>query len=155
LNSFPASNKKIKTSPPDILPGGPATNAAVAFAALNGDASLASATGKNPFMDCIREDLAMNNIVHYDFIPSVVKNPILATVVTSKNNGDRNIFTHHPEKITPDISAAEITEIVKPDIFMMDGFYPETVAEAAKICRLKGYLLLWIAAAGNLSMNSP
>jgi len=138
VEKFPASNKKIKTKPPNILVGGPATNAAVAFAVLNGGASLASATGKNPFTDFVREDLAMNNILHYDFIPSVAKNPVLASVITSENNGDRNIFTHHPEEITPEITAADIAVLVEPDIFMMDGFYPETVAEAARICKLKG-----------------
>ena len=40
--------------------------------------------------------------------------------------------------ITPEVSAADIVELTEPDIFMMDGFFPETVAEAAKICRLKG-----------------
>jgi sugar/nucleoside kinase (ribokinase family) len=138
VESFPASNKKIKTGPPDLLIGGPATNAAVAFAALNGEAILASATGKNHFTNFIREDLIMNSIVHYDFIPSVAKNPILATVITSKNNGDRNIFTHHPEEITPEVTAADIAVLVEPNIFMIDGFYPETVTEAAKICKLKG-----------------
>ena len=34
VNEFPASNRKIKTNPPDLFVGGPATNAAVAFAKL-------------------------------------------------------------------------------------------------------------------------
>ena len=36
VDSFPASNVKVKTHPPEIMVGGPATNAAVAFAHLNG-----------------------------------------------------------------------------------------------------------------------
>jgi sugar/nucleoside kinase (ribokinase family) len=138
VDIFPVSNKKVKTAPPGILTGGPATNAAIAFAALNGEADLASATGKNAFSDYIREDLKTNNILHHDFIPSSEINPILATVITSENNGDRNIFTHHPLEITPEVTAADIVELAVPDIFMMDGFYPETVEEAAKICRHKG-----------------
>ena len=51
VETFPASNIKVKTAPPGILIGGPATNAAIAFAALNGTAALASATGKNAFSD--------------------------------------------------------------------------------------------------------
>jgi sugar/nucleoside kinase (ribokinase family) len=138
VESFPASNKKVKTAPPDILIGGPATNAAIAFATLNGGASLASATGKNPFTDFIREDLKTNRIEHYDLIPSVAINPVLASVITSEKNGDRNIFTHHPEDIKPEVTAVKILEKVNPDIFMADGFYPEVVAEAAKICKSKG-----------------
>jgi sugar/nucleoside kinase (ribokinase family) len=138
VESFPKPDKKVKTAPPDILVGGPATNAAVAFAALNGGANLTSATGINPFSGFIREDLAWNCITHYDLIPSVIRNPVLATVITSENNGDRNIFTHHPEEIKPEVTVVEIFEKVHPEIFMADGFYPGTVTEAASLCKKRG-----------------
>ena len=53
VETFPGSNRKVKTATPDILVGGPATNAAVAFAHLNGRAFLASAAGRNSFSCCV------------------------------------------------------------------------------------------------------
>lgn len=138
VHSFPASNTKIKTAPPQILVGGPATNAAVAFSVLNGSSCLASATGRNPFKTIIQNDLNDNRITHFDFIPSAEQNPVLASVVTSYHNGDRNIFTHHPEEIIPEVAAVEIVKQVKPNVFLMDGFYAETVAEAAAFCKKSG-----------------
>ena len=49
VDTFPESNRKVKTEAPEIFVGGPATNAAVAFAKLNNGAFLASPVGKNPF----------------------------------------------------------------------------------------------------------
>ena len=57
VEEIPRSNTKIKTEIPDILVGGPATNAAVAFAYLNKTATLASPVGLNAFSTFIDQDL--------------------------------------------------------------------------------------------------
>ncbi len=131
VDKFPASNKKIKTDAPELLVGGPATNAAVAFATLDGGASLVSAVGKNSFLMYIENDFKENNIHHYNLTGSVECNPILATVVTSIINGDRTIFTHHPEPIVSEFSSVELFRLVSPQIILLDGFYPEAFMELA------------------------
>lgn len=137
-DAFPPANKKIKTHPPEILVGGPATNAAVAFSYLNKSAFLASATGNNSFSEFIENDCKTTGIQHFDLIETQHKNPVIASVITSGNNGDRNIFTHHPETINPSITPEYLFEITNPQILLLDGFYPEFSIACAKMAKEKG-----------------
>jgi sugar/nucleoside kinase (ribokinase family) len=138
VDSFPTSNKKVKTEPPAILTGGSATNAAVAFSHLNTRAFLATAVGSNPFSVFIKNDLAACNVRQFDLIENQFKNAVMASVVTSGDNGDRTIFTHHPEEIKPEITPAKLLADTNPDILMLDGFYPEFSTECAQIAKRKG-----------------
>lgn len=135
VDKFPDANKKIKTCAPDILVGGPATNAAVAFSWLNDGAFLASATGNNSFSNFIANDFYRNKIQHFNLTGSLECNPVLASVITSVSNGHRNIFTHYPEAIVPEVSAGELIREVKPQIVLLDGFYPEFSVELARNLR--------------------
>ncbi|QGY47262.1 sugar kinase [Maribellus comscasis] len=137
VEEFPVSNVKLKSQPPDILVGGPATNAAVVFAKLNGNASLISAVGKNPFCDFVKNDFHQVNVNLTDLMEGEEFSPILALVVSSLKNGDRNIFTHHPKAICPKIAAEYLIESELPDIVMFDGFYPEVGIECAKIAKAR------------------
>lgn len=138
VDAFPEPNKKIKTTKPDVLVGGPATNAAVAFAKLNGKASLASATGVNAFSTFVANDFQLTGIKHFDLIHRQEINPVLATVVTSAENGDRTIFTHTPDTITPEFQPVQLFTNVNPDIILLDGFYPEFGIEVAQAARNRG-----------------
>lgn len=131
VDEFPPSNKKIKTNPPDILVGGPATNAAVAFSHLNQGANLATVVGENSFSSFIKEDFQFNNIKLIDVAESKNVNPIVASVVTSRN-GDRNIFTHNPPVEVVNAGIYDLVTNVKPDILLLDGFYPELSLLGAK-----------------------
>jgi sugar/nucleoside kinase (ribokinase family) len=135
VDSFPDSNQKVKTDAPEIFVGGPASNAAVAFSQLNGGAFLASAAGMNSFKQIIETDFKNTGIQHFDLIHSQQKNPVLAAVVTSVKNGDRTIFTHHPEEIVPDISAEKLVAQLNPQIILLDGFYPEFAMKCAYLAR--------------------
>lgn len=124
VDRFPYSNVKVKSNPPELMVGGPSTNAAVAFSFLGGNAVLASAVGENSFKPFIHDDFYKTDISHFDLVKEKAFNPVLATVITSNVNGDRNIFTHNPDDIISEISADEILNTVNPDIIVIDGFYP-------------------------------
>ena len=134
VDDYPGANKKVKTAPPDILVGGPATNAAVAFSYLKGSAYLSSAVGISPFTPLIREDLSQTNVQFEDMVEGQEYRPILAAVITSKN-GDRSILTHNPEKVTPSISAQELFDKTNPQVLLLDGFYPEFSLDCAKLAQ--------------------
>lgn len=138
VDSFPAANKKVKTNTPEILIGGPATNAAVAFSFLNKNAFLATATGSNSFSDFIENDFNATGIHHFDLTENQDKNPVIASVITSRENGDRNIFTHHPAAIQPTVSPEVLFEKTKPQILLLDGFHPEFSLACAKLAKEKG-----------------
>uniref|UniRef100_UPI003216ABE3 PfkB family carbohydrate kinase n=1 Tax=uncultured Draconibacterium sp. TaxID=1573823 RepID=UPI003216ABE3 len=137
VKDFPESNKKIKTNPPDIWVGGPATNAAVAFAYLNDGAHLVSAVGNNSFASFIANDFRSNKIDFTDIIASQQAKPIVASVITS-GDGDRNIFTHNPSEIFSEINIQQLFATVKPQIILLDGFYSEFSIDCAKLANEKG-----------------
>jgi len=133
VEKFPQPNKKVKTEPPAILVGGPATNAAVAFAHLNKGAVLVSAVGKNPFSSFIQTDFSKTQIQFFDLVALQEMKPVLASVITSKQNGERNIFTHHPETVHPEVNPKELMDRLQPEILLLDGFYPEFAVECARM----------------------
>ncbi|MCY1722121.1 PfkB family carbohydrate kinase [Prolixibacteraceae bacterium Z1-6] len=137
VTEFPESNRKIKTNPPDILVGGPATNAAVAFAYLNNGAHVLTAVGNNSFTSFVEEDLKSNHIDFTDIIEGQNENPVVASVITSAN-GDRNIFTYNPSEIYSEINIEQLFARIKPQILLLDGFYPEFGLSCAKLARASG-----------------
>jgi sugar/nucleoside kinase (ribokinase family) len=94
---------------------------------------LVSAVGKNPFHSFIHSDFRETQIHFADLIPSQEANPVLASVITSQQNGDRNIFTHYPNPIQPEISPVELFNTLNPEILLLDGFYPEFAVDCARL----------------------
>ncbi|HYQ57468.1 MAG TPA: PfkB family carbohydrate kinase [Draconibacterium sp.] len=141
IDDIPVSNTKIKTDIPDILVGGPATNAAVAFAYLNKGATLASPAGLNAFSSFIDQDLNSVGVDHFDLAYGQEFETILATVLTS-NNGDRTIVTHNPKEIESTISPQKLIDLSEPRLLLIDGFYPEFSLECAKICKERGIMVV-------------
>lgn len=134
VDYFPISNQKIKSSAPEILVGGPAANASVAFATLNNGAFFVSACGQNSFTETIKEDCKVTKVNYIDLVDKQDFKPVLASVVTSEN-GDRTIFTHNPADINTGMDANELFEKVKPQIILIDGFYPEFSLKCAQIAK--------------------
>ncbi|PTN09318.1 sugar/nucleoside kinase (ribokinase family) [Mangrovibacterium marinum] len=121
---FPSSNQKVKCKPPDLLVGGPALNAAVAYAFLAGEANLLSAVGHSPFNPLIQQDLQEHAVHLIDFIVAKSTNPVLATVITSAN-GDRSILSHHPEDHSFFLDVQALFDQLQPELVLVDGFYPQ------------------------------
>ena len=82
-----------------------------------------------------QDDFNTTQITHYNLNNNRLFSPVLASVVTSINNGDRNIFTHHPVLNQFDFSAEELFETVNPDIVLLDGFFPDFAEQMAKIAK--------------------
>jgi sugar/nucleoside kinase (ribokinase family) len=136
-SEYPQANTKIKTdSPPDISVGGPATNAAVAFAHFNKTADLLSVVGQNSFTDFVNADLMEQKVVLHDIGKNLPIRPVVASVVTTKN-GDRTVFTHNPSNINKTNLLSELITNVNPDVILIDGFYPEIAAECVNWAKLK------------------
>lgn len=138
VDSFPLSNTKVKTKAPDFFVGGPATNAAVAFSKLNNGAFLSTPGGDNSFKTFCKDDFEQTRVTHFDIVGKQNTNPVIASVITSTDSGDRNIFTHNPENINSEITPKELFENTNPEILLLDGFYPKFSIECAKLAKAKG-----------------
>lgn len=134
LEEFPQENVKVKTAPPEFFVGGPATNAAVAFAALNGEAQLITAIGQSPFQSIFRDDFLSTGVCCTDLLKDQEAQPVLATVITTAS-GNRTIFTHNPEKLNVSLDEKELFDEYCPELLMLDGFYPEMAIKLAREAR--------------------
>lgn len=125
LSDFPVENTKHKTKDQYIDIGGPATNAAYAFAALGGEATLLSLIGQHPFRHFMLERLNYYGIHHIDLNPFWSQYPEIASILINRNTGSRTVATRQPvEEIAlspPDIHLSDY------DVLCIDGFYGEYV----------------------------
>lgn len=138
VDSFPASNTKLKTEAPDLVAGGPATNAAVIFSKLNNGAYLASPFGENAFSGFFKDDMNACGVSHTDLVANGCREAVVASVITSADNGDRNIFTNNPVDIDCKLTPEDLFEQVKPEIILLDGFYPAFSIACAQLAKRKG-----------------
>ncbi len=131
VSEYPSENKKVKTTPPSIYVGGPATNAAIVFSALNGGANLISAVGGNGFRHFIDNDFNKQNITFYDLAEGTNTSPVIASVITSQATGGRNVFTHNPSSFKDGRVVEQAFQTANPDVLLLDGFYALNCAHLA------------------------
>jgi sugar/nucleoside kinase (ribokinase family) len=123
VDQFPASNEKVKCQAPDLLAGGPALNAAVAYSFLNDGAQLLSPVGNSAFKNQIFNDLRTHAVRLTDCIEEKDSQAVLASVITS-SNGDRSVLSHYPEDHPVNFDVRALFDELQPKLLMVDGFYP-------------------------------
>lgn len=128
---YPGPNTKIKAERNGIYAGGPATNAAIAFSFAGGSAKLYSAIGDNALREFILQDIKNAGVEVTDLIPERKTEPVFASIITTKNTGERTIFSYHP---SIDLLPTEFNgnQIEMPSISMFDGFYMDAAIVLAK-----------------------
>jgi sugar/nucleoside kinase (ribokinase family) len=132
---YPAENSKVKTKKFNSYVGGPATNAAITFSHLGGQAQLVTAIGKNPYKGMIFEELDEYLVEIYDSKSEEPIDPVFASIITNETSGSRTIFSYTPqESVAP--PACHIDKQTK--IALFDGFYMQSAINAAKSCKELG-----------------
>jgi sugar/nucleoside kinase (ribokinase family) len=91
--TYPKSNQKLVASDYTIAAGGPATNAAVAFAHLGNTATLWSAIGTHPMTALIRSDLAHCGVTIADLDPHRCQPPPISSIVVTQATGERAVVS--------------------------------------------------------------
>ena len=120
VDNLPAPNSKITAASQDVFAGGPATNAAIAFAHLGGNAVLASAIGRHALAAVVRSELERFSIRHLDLSPGFDGVPAVSSVTVDKT-GRRNVVSANAVRMT------EISVMVDPgvleqtSIVLLDG----------------------------------
>jgi len=142
VDQFPGSNEKVKCKAPDILVGGPALNAAVAYSFLNGEAQLLTAVGDNPFKSIVTHDLCSCGVQLIDFVQDEAISPVIASVITS-GNGDRSILSHHPEDHPVKFDVESLFNKLQPELVMVDGFYPQMTFAICEEAKRRGVLTVF------------
>ena len=126
VEAYPPSNTKIKAERYEILTGGPAANAAITCSFLGIESTLLSPVGSHFLSEKLKTNIADFNVQLIDPIHGTDSEPLIANIITDKSNGERTVFSYHPQIDIPmsniDVILPTLNEY---DITLFDGFYPK------------------------------
>jgi sugar/nucleoside kinase (ribokinase family) len=128
---IPQQNYKVQVTEWDLIPGGPATNAAVAFRALGGQATLASVLGRHPLAEIIRRDLDNQQIALRDMAPNYDGPPAFASVIVSPG-GDRLAVSTGAFHLAQPDDVGNMIEAVQPHVVLIDGYISNLALDAVR-----------------------
>ena len=119
------------------MPGGPATNAAVAFGALGGEATLLTVLGSHPLAEVIRSDLRRQQIALQDMAPQYAAPPAFASVIVSAG-GDRMAVSTGAFHLAQPESCGDALQTAPPDVLLIDGYLSDLALDAVRKARQAG-----------------
>ena len=104
-----------------LAAGGPATNAAIAFAALGGRAKLVGGLGQHPLATVIRDDLAQHAVELVDLLPAVTTPPPFSSILVNVATGDRAVISRNAvDRPQPQTGPTEEI-LANADCLLVDG----------------------------------
>ncbi|MFK8185696.1 MAG: PfkB family carbohydrate kinase [Phormidesmis sp.] len=132
----PAADEKVVATKNLLVSGGPATNAAVAFAQLGGtkgnQATLVSAVGAHPITSLLREDLQAYGVTLSDLTPSRPLPPPVSSIVVSADTGERAVVAGNA--VDMQVAASQLSaEILQGiEVVLIDGHQMAVSAQVAQ-----------------------
>jgi sugar/nucleoside kinase (ribokinase family) len=133
--NYPNANEKTVALDRTIAAGGPATNAAVCFAALGGQARLYSSIGQHPIAAMIRSDLEGCGVDPVDLTPAITEPPSLSSIVVTRSTGERAVVSLNATRGQADPAGLPEDPSQNIDIVLLDGHQiavGEAIARQAK-----------------------
>ena len=130
VDTPPAANQKVTATAQAIAAGGPATNAAVTFSALGGDAILVTALGQGAVAELIRSDLEAYRIRIIDVASEQADRVAVSSITVLRSTAERAV-------VSVDAGTPEVTDVpdlssvlAGSDVVLVDGHHP-VLAQAA------------------------
>jgi sugar/nucleoside kinase (ribokinase family) len=122
VDEFPAANTKIEARSQEVFVGGPATNAAIAFAHLGGKATLVTAVGQNALAAVVREELDKHKVQLLDLNPEFEGIPVLSSV-TVDHRGNRNAVSANATRVTIPAARVDASLCKEARAVLIDGHF--------------------------------
>ncbi|MGF1517588.1 MAG: PfkB family carbohydrate kinase [Nodosilinea sp.] len=135
VSHVPSSDEKLVAEDSLLVAGGPATNAAIAFAALGHRAVVMGALGQHPLARLIRAELASYGVEVVDLTPELDAPPPLSTILVTASTGDRAIVSRNGVGRQAEPPRVPEQFLKGTDILLIDGHQMAaglTVAEQAQ-----------------------
>ena len=118
-----------------LAAGGPATNAAIAFQALGGQARLVGALGQHPLTTVIRDDLARQGVELVDLTPTATEPPPFSSIVVNVETGDRAVISRNAaDRPTPNAPFPD-SLLDQADCLLIDGHQIALGCHLAQLAR--------------------
>ncbi|WP_168582757.1 PfkB family carbohydrate kinase [Gephyromycinifex aptenodytis] len=135
VEQLPPANGKVSADWQQLAAGGPATGAAVVFAALGGQAHLVTRIGQGPVAQLVRADLAAVGVQVSDLAEPGYTPPV-SSVSVHAPTGDRQVVGRDaPEVATPltHLPASVVEALRSADVVLLDGHHPDLARSAAGV----------------------
>ena len=132
----PQANEKLVAAAALMAAGGPATNAAVAFAALGGRATVTAAVGQHPITALLREDMSQVEVSINDLTPQRQEPPPISSIVVSKNSGERAVMSRNAVGLQVEHQSVDLTNDI--DVVLVDGHQMALGQQIAKAANSLG-----------------
>lgn len=127
VECFPRADEKIQAQARWTGAGGPAANAAAAFAALGGKARLLTAIGDGPLANAAAEDLVELGVEVVDLV-SEGELPTSSAVVDK--SGQRTVVSLNAKGFDQEAMVRRLPEMQAIDVVVVDAHYPALVDSA-------------------------
>jgi sugar/nucleoside kinase (ribokinase family) len=122
VDEFPAANTKGEARSQEVFVGGPATNAAIAFAHLGGKAALVTAVGRNALAAVVHEELEKHKVQLVDLNPEFEGVPVLSSVWVDRH-GNRNVVSANATRVTIPAARVDTSLCKEARAVLVDGHF--------------------------------
>ncbi len=133
VNHYPGSNEKIRAEVQLTYAGGPAGNAAVAYAAFGNSAVLITGIGEQAIAELAKGDLQLHSVELRDVANDRRLLPVLSSIIVDESSGNRSVvYTNTSErKLRDNCFGRDI--LTGASLVMLDGHYLEQARQLAEM----------------------
>jgi sugar/nucleoside kinase (ribokinase family) len=136
VDEFPAVNSKIVANSQELFVGGPATNAAVAFAHLGGRPALVSAVGRHVLASLLIDEFRRHSIQLVDLYPDFTQ-PLVISSISINKIGERNVVSANSTRVNAPAAKVDEQLLQGASVVLVDGHYMEACRTWAAAARAK------------------
>lgn len=122
VDEFPHDNSKVAARSQDVFAGGPATNAAIAFAHLGGAATLVTAVGTHVLTGLIKSEIAQYSFRLIDLNPQFADAPAISSI-TVNHRGERNIVSANAVRVSIPAPRVDEAALANASVLLVDGHF--------------------------------
>ncbi|AYF73178.1 sugar kinase [Nocardia yunnanensis] len=139
VDRYPAEDSKTQAGDLFLGAGGPAANAAVAYAFVSGRTpALVTALGKHALAELIRGDLRAHGVAARDLTPDGDQQPPVSSIIVATGAATRTIVSLDGSRIHPELDDAAIELLSTATVLLLDGHYPRPALRLAAAARAAG-----------------
>ncbi|MDH6612355.1 sugar/nucleoside kinase (ribokinase family) [Streptomyces sp. SAI-208] len=138
VDHVPGADEKLTAREQVVAAGGPAANAAVAFAHLGGAAGLLTGVGAPPLGRAVAAELGELGVTLRDLAAASTQPPAVSSILVTASTGDRAVASTNASGYRlappPDLDAL----VAACDIVEFDGHHMELATATARLARATG-----------------
>lgn len=137
VEEFPAANTKIEAKSQQVYVGGPATNAAIVFTHLGGEAALAAAVGRHALAGVVRAELDRYGVRLVDLHPEFEGVPAISAVAVD-SKGRRMVVSANAARIGASVAEPNAELCAWARVVEVDGHQMQACQRWASAARANG-----------------